>query len=328
MYSKKVSDVIDALVRINKLSQSGVIFWNTLLLPILIAVFVTYILELNKNPEGSVSKLIWFLVVIVTFIHLFVVYLQYRGSSIDTLLKEYQEKDKKLNEVARDFEELKSFYEMDVECFSSQQKAIRFAVNSLSYAIGKLRNLELESEKATVDEINEMVHSLIWPLVVYRENLFGFKAGVLWNIALYGLNADNELEPIWRKCDERIKPRNRTWKPGFGVAGMSFLHKSIKYYEDIKENAVNDDNTISDLETYRSIIAIPVIPCEDESSSDDFNPSGVLVITSSSESQFQLDRDADFLQIYANLLAVFLEKIQTYFEHSNNVQNVGGGDDE
>lgn len=317
MHTKKVTQVINTLASINKLAQSGVIFWNTLLLPALIAIFVTHLLDVQK-ADGSISLLVWFLALIVLLVHLFIVYLQYRGSTMDTMLVEYQDKDLKLNDVATKFNDVKNFYESDTKYFSSQRTATRFAVGSLSYAIGKIRNSESKSIHLNEEDIQAMVHSLIWPLVVYREQLFSFEAGTRWNIALYRPTENGDLVPKWRKCDERINPRNRSWKQGFGVVGMSYLHKTIKYYSDIKNNSDNDHNSESDLETYRSIIAVPIIPCEDSTSESDYSPSGVLLITSSEPDQFNLDRDATFLQIYANLMAILLEKVQTYSEHVHN----------
>ncbi|EGQ7932194.1 GAF domain-containing protein [Vibrio vulnificus] len=324
MYSQKVSDVITNLARVNKLAQAGVIFWNSLILPVLIAIFVTHLLEVYKQENGSISNLVWSLVVLVTFFHFFIVYLQFRGSSMDTMLCEYQEKDAALKDIGDEFSELDKLYQADTQFFSSQRSATRFAVSSLSYAIGKIRNIEQEGERAKPEEMQAMLHSLIWPLVVYREKLFNFQSGVLWNIALYGPNNDGDLIPIWRMCDERIQPRNRVWKPGFGVVGLSYLHKTIKYHEDISKGMDSEHNSEADKETYKSIIAVPVVPCEDGSSSSDHRPSGVLLITSSAAEQFNLDRDASFLQIYANLVAILLEKIQTYTEHTLVDKTEGG----
>lgn len=327
MYSQKVSDVISSLARIYKLAQAGVIFWNSLILPLLIAIFVTHLLDVYKQDNGSVSNLVWLLVGLVTFLHFFVVYLQFRGSSMDTMLCEYQEKDAALKDIGGEFNELNSLYKADTQFFSSQRSATRFAVTSLSYAIGKIRNIEQDGGSAKPDEMAALLHSLIWPLVVYREKLFNFQSGVLWNIALYGPNNDGDLIPIWRMCDERIQPRNRSWKPGFGVVGLSYLHKTIKYHEDISKNMDSKHNSEADMETYRSIIAVPVVPCEDGSSSSEHKPSGVLLITSSAAEQFNLDRDASFLQTYANLVAILLEKIQTYTEHSLTKNTKGGSNE-
>lgn len=315
MHSQKVTGVINKLVRINKLAQTGGIFWNTLLLPALIAIFVTHLLNVQAKGE-SVGSLVWFLATLVLVVHLFIIYIQYRGSTLDPMLIEYQDKDKALNEVAGEFSNLTAYYEQNMGYFFSQKSAIRFTVKSLSFAIGEIRNSEAESEAVTQAAIQKMVHSLIWPLVVYREKLFSFEAGVLWNIALYTPQENGDLAPAWRMNDERITPRNRAWKKGFGVVGMSYIHKSIKYYADIQKNIENDLDASSDVETYRSIIAVPIIPCEDSSSSAEYNPLGVLIITSNKPNQFNLDRDATFLQIYANLMAILLEKVQTYSEHA------------
>lgn len=324
MYSQKVSEVISNLARINKLAQAGVIFWNSLVLPVLIAIFVTHALDVYKQPNGSISNLIWFLVALVTLLHFFIVYLQYQGSSTDTMLVEYQDKASTLQEVAKDFAELDNLYQTDTQFFSSQRATTRFAVSSLSYAIGRIRNIENDEQPVKPEEFHALLHSLIWPLVVYRERLFNLQSGVLWNIALYEPNDDGNLEPTWRKCDERINPRNRLWQPGFGVVGLSYLHKTIKYHADISKGSDSEQNTQADMETYKSIIAVPVIPCEDGSSSSDHKASGVLLLTSSAPDQFNLDRDASFLQIYANLIAILLEKIQSYNEHSSNSEMKGG----
>ncbi|MDP3816612.1 GAF domain-containing protein [Pseudomonas sp.] len=313
MHSEKTTALLRKLVKINKAAQSWVIFWNTLLLPLLIAIFVTYLL----NNKGIVDLIVWALAGIVATIHISTIILQIKGSTLDTMLIEYQEKSQKLDEISKEFLDLKSFYETDASYFSTQRTATRFAVESLSYAVGKIRNSELQGTRLSDEDTHAMIHSLIWPIVVYREKLFSFPSGSLWNMALYQLNADGNLTPKWREYDKRIKPRNRDWKPGFGVVGMSYLHKTIKYYEDIQKHSDSDHNSTSDMETYRSIIAVPIIPCEDSSSVSDHEPSGVLVITSSEPEQFNLDRDAVFLNIYANLMAILLEKVQTHAEHIN-----------
>ena len=311
MHSEKVSKLISKLVRINEIAQSWAIFWNTLLLPVLIAIFVTHLL----NNQGKVEYTTWGLVAIIGVIHIFVIIFQYKGSKLDSMLVEYQEKSKNLEVISKEFNELTEHYQQDASYFSTQRTATRFAVESLSFAVGKISNSTLESKRLTDDDYDTMVRSLIWPLVVYRESLFSFATGSLWNMALYQINENGNLVPTWRECDSRISPKNRPWKPGFGVVGISYLHKSLKYYEDIKNNSDSDHNSNSDKETYRSIIAIPIIPCEDSSSNSDYEPLGVLIITSSEPEQFNLDRDAVFLNTYTNLIAILLEKFQTYLDH-------------
>lgn len=312
MHSEKVNNLLKRLVKLNKAAQSWVIFWNTLLLPILIALFVTHLLAVN----GNVDKLTWILVTIVAAIHLATIILQIKGSTLDTMLVEYQEQTQSLEEISSDFIELKKYYATDVAYFSAQRTTIRFAVESLSYAVGQIRNHELAGKKLSDADKLDLIHSVAWPLVVYREALFSFAPAALWNIALYQLTDDAHLAPIWRECDSRIKPRNRKWKPGFGVVGISYLHKTIKYYEDIQKRSDNSETTNGDIETYRSIFAVPLIPCEDSSSDCDHEPCGVLVITSSNAEQFSLDRDAVFLNIYANLLSILLDKLKTHEEHT------------
>ena len=308
MHTDAVTKVITQLNNINRLSQKGIIFWNTLILPICIAIFVTHLLEKASKSEG-IGYSVWAIVLVVLILHCFVVIMQYRGSKLDTMITEYQEKTLLLREVRSEFKEFESLSKADLKNFSAQRSALRFAISSLSYAIGKLRNNINESKPTTTEEKKELMHSLIWPLVVYRESLFSFGSGTLWNIALYRLNSSGELVPEWRKNDERIATRNRAWKPGFGVVGMSFLHGKIKYIADISKN--DDAHTSTgDKEKYCSIIAIPIIPCEDSSSPDNHDPLGVLVLTSNQAEQFNLDRDAVFLQMYANLASILIEKFE------------------
>lgn len=58
-----------------------------------------------------------------------------------------------------------------------------------------------------------------------------------------------------------------------------------------------------------------VSPCEAGSSANDHLPLGVLILTSNEADQFNLDRDARFLTIYANLMSILLEKFQSFEEH-------------
>ncbi|MDX7873690.1 GAF domain-containing protein [Aeromonas caviae] len=323
MKISKAKTVIDGLTRINKLVQSGVIFWNTLILPMLTAIFVTYLLDANKN-NSDVSILFWVLGGIVFLIHLFIVYVQYRGSVLDTMLVEYQEKEMALKSISDELNKLKDFHLTTTTYFLSQRHAIRFTVSSLSFAIGKIHNYVNDGHDLNVDEIKDMVHSLIWPLVVYREGLFSFRSGALWNIALYSPNQDGELVPVWRMNDKRISPRNRAWRPGFGVVGLSYLHKTIKYNSGMNDHVDNDASNL-DKENYKSIIAVPMIPCESGSSEVEHESLGVLVITSSEANQFNLDRDATFLQNYATLIAILIEKIGSHSEHNYVSGAIGEG---
>ncbi|MDW2030153.1 GAF domain-containing protein [Vibrio sp. 665] len=316
MDTKKVRQLITKLDSFYRMAQTGVAIWNSLLLPILIAVFVTHLFNVYAEKK-EVSVAVWGMVALIVVIHLLVSILQFKGSHMDTMLIEYQDKSTKFQEVKDDFEELKQAYTQDMNYFTSQSHALRFTSEALSFAVGRVRNMELAGETLDQEDIEKMVHSLLWPLVVLREKLFAFESGVLWNIALYTPQDDGVLAPVWRMHDKRIEVKNRVWAPGFGVVGLSFLHKTIKYYDNIAKSSETIKTSATDSETYKSIIAIPVIPCEDGSSQQNHSPVGVLVITSSDENQFNLDRDAQFLQTHANLMAIFIEKLRTHAEHTS-----------
>lgn len=326
MNTDKVRSLVVKLDKFYQVAQQGVALWNTLILPLLIGVFVTHLFN-TLTANKSVDNLVWVMVAIVTLIHILVMILQFKGSTIDTMLVEYQDKSRKLSEIKQEFETLKHSYTKDMGYFSSQSNALRITSEALSFAVGRLRNIELAEEELKSDDIDKMVHSLLWPLVVLREKLFSFESGVLWNIALYTPQPNGDLAPVWRMHDKRIEVKNRVWPPGFGVVGLSYLHGTLKYYEDVSQNTEIVQTSSKDKETYKSIIAIPVIPCEDSSSNLNHNPVGVLVLTSSEECQFNLDRDAKFLRTHANLMAIFIEKLRSYKEHHTSSKPKGGPDE-
>lgn len=315
MNTDKVRNLVIKLDKFYQTAQKGVAIWNTLILPLLIGIFVTHLFNVFANKQ-KIGIDVWVMAATVLIVHALVMVLQFKGSNIDTMLIEYQDKTSKLNEVKKEFEILKETYHQDMTHFSGQSHALRFTSEALSFAVGRLRNLELENKEVASSDIDKMVHSLLWPLVVLREKLFDFESGVLWNIALYTPRENGDLSPVWRMHDKRIEVKNRPWPPGFGVVGLSFLHRTIKYYEDISKTTEIVTDSSKDKETYKSIIAIPVIPCEDGSSDKQHNPIGVLVLTSNKENQFNLDRDAQFLQTHANLMAIFIEKLRTFSEHN------------
>ncbi|WP_210467798.1 GAF domain-containing protein [Vibrio crassostreae] len=326
MNTDKVRSLVVKLDKFYQVAQQVVALWNTLILPLLIGVFVTHLFN-TLTAHKTIDNLVWVMVAIVTLIHILVMILQFKGSTIDTMLVEYQDKSRKLSEIKQEFETLKHSYTQDMGYFSSQSNALRITSEALSFAVGRLRNIELAGEELKSDDIDKMVHSLLWPLVVLREKLFSFDSGVLWNIALYTPQPNGDLAPVWRMHDKRIEVKNRVWSPGFGVVGLSYLHGTLKYYEDVSQNTEAIQTSSRDKETYKSIIAIPVIPCEDSSSNLNHNPVGVLVLTSSEECQFNLDRDARFLRTHANLMAIFIEKLRSYVEHNTSDKPKGGQDE-
>ncbi len=317
MFSKKSQEVLRALNSTHRLVQSATNIWYTLVLPLGIAVIVTYLL--GVEDFGKLSTLNWVMIgtvcITIIIIHVFAVSASIAASNTDTMLPEYNDIKQKLVEIEQEFKSIKELYDADSVTYTSQMDALRVTSEALSYAIGKIRNQETAHTKVTNDTMDEMIHSLLWPLVVFRERLFNFPQGSLWNIALYVLNKEGKLVPKWRMNDKRIQVQNRAWDPGFGVVGLSFLHKTIKYLGDDVEDQAFSKNSDHDKETYKSIIAVPVIPCEDKSSQTNHLPVGVLVLTSDQSLQFNLDRDAKFLQTHANLVAILIEKYRTYTEH-------------
>lgn len=332
MSESKIHTVLSSVNSTYRIVQSAASFWNALILPILIAVFVTYLL--GVKDFSSLKPIHWVLICIsglaVIGVHIFVSIIMVRSSATDTLLPEYTQTIRQLNEIEAEFEKLDTQYKTDSQTFKSQSHAMKVTSEALSYAIGSVRNQEAKGQVVTEDSMDQMISSLLWPLVVLREQLFDFKQGALWSIALYVPNTDGILVPKWRMNDNRIPVQNRPWAPGFGVVGLSYLHKKVKYFSGDVEDQSFSVTKPSDIESYKSIIAIPIIPCEDKSSNEDHLPVGVLVLTSDRTKQFNLDRDAMFLQTHANLVAILIEKYKTYSEHTTNsdAQEISSSDKE
>ncbi|MCK8043691.1 GAF domain-containing protein [Shewanella sp. 1CM18E] len=332
MPESKTHTVLSSINSTYRIVQSAASFWNALILPILIAVFVTYLL--GVKDFSSLKPINWVLIIIsglvVVSVHIVVSIIMVRSSATDTLLPEYTQTLKQLKEIENEFEKLDKQYKIDSQTFKSQSHAMKVTSEALSYAIGSIRNKEAMQQTVTDDAMDEMISSLLWPIVVLREQLFDLRQGALWSIALYVPNSDGTLVPKWRMNDNRIPVQNRPWAPGFGVVGLSYLHKKVKYFSGDMEDQSFSVTKQSDIESYKSIIAIPIIPCEDKSSDEEHRPVGVLVLTSDRVKQFNLDRDAMFLQTHANLVAILIEKYRTYSEHSTNpdVQSTSSLDNE
>lgn len=332
MPETKTQAVLSSINSTYRIVQSAASFWNALILPVLIAVFVTYLLGVKEF--SSLEPMSWVLIGIsalaVISIHIFVSIIMVRASTTDTLLPEYTQATKQLNEIESEFGKLDKQYKIDSKIFKSQSHAMKVTSEALSYAIGTIRNQEAQQQEVTESSMDQMISSLLWPVVVLREQLFDFKQGALWSIALYVPNSDGVLVPKWRMNDNRIPVQNRPWAPGFGVVGLSYLHKKVKYFSGDVEDQSFSVTKPSDIESYKSIIAIPIIPCEDKSSEKEHLPVGVLVLTSDRTKQFHLDRDVMFLQTHANLVAILIEKYKTYSEHTTklDVQDTSSPDTE
>ncbi len=115
----------------------------------------------------------------------------------------------------------------------------------------------------------------------------GFRAESLWNFALFlYCEETDKLRVFFRKTDDRLAVRNRSWKPGWGHAGLSFIQRDLKISKDVSKSAeLSKNNTGKDTENYKSIVSVPILNPNDTPDSDGY-PIGVLVITSSSENQF------------------------------------------
>ncbi|MNN31355.1 hypothetical protein D3C81_1450420 [compost metagenome] len=205
-------------------------------------------------------------------------------------------------------------------------EAINIAfLRKLQLMTAYLATLELEQ---CIDEMNQQspLHSrnvatlmhkhfdrILKPLVDNRESLFGYQNGSLYNMAIYlHIQKDNLLKIAWRNCDSRIQRSERTWEPGFGHVGLTYIHNEMKICPDIQASSeLGNSSTPSDSKQYRSFLSVPINDCSsqiEEDSAPRKKPHGVLVLTSAHSGQFSLERDQVLLLTIAKLLSIYIDK--------------------
>ena len=102
---------------------------------------------------------------------------------------------------------------------------------------------------------------------------------------------------MWRSHDNRLKVRNREWKPGFGHVGVCFQRDKTIFSDDA--SSAGEDNSIAtdvadDKRQYRSMLSTPIYV--------DGNKKAVLVVTSSKPEQFDKELHSRIAEVIAILL--------------------------
>lgn len=166
----------------------------------------------------------------------------------------------------------------------------------------------LESQKYSENknlDAQTILYNLLEPLLKYRDELFDYNGGDLYNIAVYLYNAEEDLlKPYFRRCDDRIERHDRDWKPLFGHIGYTYWAKNLTITTEYpgQASATTANELEHDRDFYASCIAVP-IPGKEE----DDPLIGVFIITSSRSYQFDRDDSdlIDFMMIYTMILSQY-----------------------
>jgi len=276
--------------------------WVTLFAPILIGYFITRIFSPDTFSAAEKS-----VALISTILHLIFTFITYRTSTRRSLSLE-------IDGIIAENENYKT---------SVIPKALElYETTKIQQTVSYLMTLDLEN---MIDEINnrpesftqadklrqweEGLNRILERLVKYRHELFSYSGEDLYNICLYLYDSENENLIIkWRSHDNRLQVSNRSWKPGAGHVGLTFILNEIKICHDIYESTElsTSASTQEDRAKYRSFLSVPV-----KDSAKLFSggkPLGVLVFTSSACGQFSLDRDKIFSLTVAKILSIYVEK--------------------
>lgn len=239
----------------------------------------------SKVSVEEPSKLLITLLVMIGIIH--VVFLYLLISSEKPLAQFLVEYDQKVRELEGLQEEIDG-----TELFSN---SFRTALESSSLSLvgidTHLNDQDSQMEKVFGDVLD--------PWITARTDIFWFYEGdALYNMAVYLFNSqDDLLEMSFRRCDDRIVPKNRTWGVGLGHIGLCYAKDETVFCKDITKD-ISTTNVESERQEdrvyYRSIIAEPIRLDEQKI--------GVFIVTSSQPSQFDEDIHVPCVRIISQLL--------------------------
>ncbi|QBG35593.1 GAF domain-containing protein [Litorilituus sediminis] len=299
--------------------------WATLLAPILIGIGISHIYNLPENVLPN--ALFWILLTVFLLIHLATAYLVHQNNSKYSLYSQAVElEESHSNELTNTRDELAKYihaFKKVAHLHSNQMSTLYLTACITDEGVGEINQVEdgTLTIKEFMDKAKEPIRAIIRTLCLEREALFGYRSQSLYNIALYMYNHEEDhLFMIERDCDSRLPQRNRDWKPGHGHVGLAFLHKQTKISGDItkSDELATNNTTESDKNNYKSFISLPILSCEDDGDvNNEIKPLGVLVLTSADESQFEQDRDLQFLTTISKFLAIYLASIESHYSHNN-----------
>lgn len=276
--------------------------WMTLVAPILIGLFITKLFskELFSNAENITFT-------VSVLLHVIFTYIIYKATTRRSLSLEV---DDLIEETVH--------FKQNVIPKAAQV----YETSRIQQTVTYLMTLDLEN---MIDEINERsatstepeklrrweegLNKILGRLVKYRHELFEYSGQDLYNICLYLYDMPNDNLIIkWRSCDDRLQTSNRSWKPGAGHVGLTFILNELKICHDIYESTElsNSASNPIDKSKYRSFLSVPIKDSSKVITGG--KPLGVLVFTSNAYGQFSLDRDKVFALTVAKILSIYVEK--------------------
>lgn len=300
--------------------------WSTLISPILIGLGISYLFGLSDSE--TVHIFFYLLAIIFLSVHLAAAYIVHQNNSKFSLYSQAIDlKDDYSAELADTRSELAQYKHTNKtlsNLYSNQMTSLFITSNITDQAVGNINKLEGRESPLTSEEFRRLTSpplaSIIRTLSLERELLFGYQSKSLFNICLYMYDdTPKHLYVLHRDCDSRLPQRNRKWTPGHGHVGLAFLHKQTKLCPDILKSNELSNNALEneDNRHYRSFISIPILRCDDNGDIDNgINALGVLVLTSSTENQFDENRDLQFLNTISKHLAIYLSALTTYIIHN------------
>ncbi len=296
----------------SKIIKSSVIAastWTTLIAPIIIGAAIT-----RAIPTNNITIIEGICYVTFTLIHRLCTIIICRSSSMHSLSREAEEIIEENNRLT------KTLLPEAVQYSKTQQLqtiTCYLATLELEQAIEELNKSKNLTIKAFIETAEGHFARILKPLTDSREQLFGYREGSLYNIALYIYSPETKLLHIrWRDCDKRLGQTNRSWQPGFGHVGLSFLHNEIKICPDIsKSTELTNSYTETDTKQYRSFLSVPISECQrttdNETDGSSQKPFGVIVLTSATPEQFSLQRDKILMLTIAKLLSIYIDKLNS-----------------
>lgn len=276
----------------------------------LIEVIATFVLSQGggfSNPAVLYGTLFFVLFVILHFVSAFLVF--YNDSTNYSLLLSQKRLKKKLKIRKRQNSDLIS----GIKSLVNTLEIFKYITGGVNF----LNSVKLQEKTLKVQQIKDLLERLLNPIYTRRHEIFETDGDDLLNMVIYLFNEDdNELQLFFRRADDRIPKKNRSWKVGFGHIGKTFLYKQALICTDVKltKASINETfgmTTENDDRYYRSFISVPILRSNDNGEdSDDVPPIGVLAFTSSKADHFTKAEHESFLWILSNLLSIFFESAE------------------
>jgi hypothetical protein len=235
------------------------------ILPIVEAVIVNR----ATDPSNAAANEFWNLIWILATIHVVLLLaLVISEMPLSRFLIEFDEQAQELSLVKLELEKFEVFVDTCQAALAASELSMIGIENSFNH------------KNSDIGTIFEMVLN---PWIRNRAAIFWPQGGnTFYNVAVYIYdNQTNQLEPVFRSCDDRIKRNDRSWPSGVGHVGVCFSRKETSFCNDM-ESAISLTNSQSSLPEdniyYKSVIAEPI--------KVNNGVIGVLIITSNQKDQF------------------------------------------